>query len=443
MPVLGLAQTEGFAVPEHKVAEMAAEVAGALAAEFGDALLEPTPAQAEQVRRRIYGLLQSVGPRYGLRSGQVSEAAARIADQVLGYGFLEPLVQAAAEEKLNEVIVNPDGSVFAQPAGETLFWPVVVDPTGRAIWVPWGKEGNYRPYRPALLDVQVTVAKLLASVGVQASEANPIVSAKIPPSSRLPAGARVHVVVPPAAVGEYPAVNVRFYTARPVTDELLVDRWKMLSPRIAEALTRAVLDGRRIVVSGHTGVGKATLLSWLSSKIPDHERIVTAEDPAELYFDKPNRVTMEVQHGGVSGEFAVPMGALVTSAMRMTPSWLVVGEVRDGEAAHWLLRAQLSGHHGLSSIHAESAQDAVETFTLLINLSGNARYSRQALKELFARAVDLVVHIGLDPWGVRRVLTVHRVPRTLKAGNVDLRPWFRYDPDASTEDEPVWKEVEP
>lgn len=439
MPVLGLAQSTAFSIPEEKVAALAAEVAASLSAEFGDVLLEPDVQQAEQIRQRIHGLLQAAGPRHGLRTGQIAEAADRIANQVLGYGFLEPMLSAAAEQKISEIAVNPDGAVFVQPAGETEFFPAVLDPTGKVLWVAFEKARLFQPFRPSLLDVQVTAAKLLARAGIQVSEANPIASARIPPSRRLPAGARVHVVAPPVVVGEYPSVNVRFYTARPVDDDLLVHSWRMLSPRMAEALASSVREGQRVVVSGVTGSGKTTLMSWMISKIPDHKRIVTAEDPAELYFEKPNRVTMEVQHSG--REFTVPLGALVTSAMRMTPAWLVVGEVRDGDAAHWLLRAQLSGHHGLSSIHAESAEEAVETFTLLINLAGASRYSRQSLKELFARSVDLVVHIGLDPWGVRRVLTVHRVGKALKAGDVDLRPWFVFQPDRSTKEAPVWEEL--
>ena len=432
-------------ISEAVIGELAPEVAGTLAREFGSALLEPTPQQAELARRRINALVQALAPRHGLQPAQVAAVAQRLASQMLGYGFLEPFLEVASRGQLSEVLVNPDGRVFVQPAGETNFWPVVVDPAGRVQWLRPGREQGpgMNLYRPALIDVTVTLSKLLATVGEQSNEARPIVSVKLPPSTRLPAGARLHVVIPPVSVGRYPSVNCRFYVTQPVDDEQLIKQWRMLSPEMATFLKTVVQQAGtnieshgRIVVSGPTGTGKTTLLSWLLGQIPSHNRILTTEDPAELYFDQPNRVTLEVQHRGTDG--GISMLDLVTSSLRMTPQWLVVGEVRGGEALT-LLRAQMSGHNGLSSIHASSASDAVETFTLLVNLFGGSRYERRALKELFTRAVDYVIHVGLDAFGRRRVLTIHEVDKSLKGGNVWLLPRFEYDAAGSTAEEPAWQ----
>ncbi|MEA3308134.1 MAG: ATPase, T2SS/T4P/T4SS family [Chloroflexota bacterium] len=452
MPTFGLSsQATEQKVPPALLAEVAPQVAQQLATEFGGALLAPTDAERAAIRAQILQLVRRAGHQHGLQSGQLSALEEQVLALTLGYGFLEPFLNAAAAEEISEVVLNPAGALFVQPTESTEFWPVVSDPAGRLTWLAprSSRSGNLAGYCPSPLDVEVTLAKLLASVGAQANQTNPIVSVKLPPSPRLGAGARVHVVLPPVAVGAYPALNIRFYVAHPVDTELLVEKWRMLSPRIAAELRTIIqtagtdIDTQgRLVVAGATGSGKTTFLSWLISLIPPANRLLTAEDPAELYFDHPNRVTLEVQHadGREDSHQGVQMLELVTSAMRMTPAWLIVGEVRGAEALP-LLRAQMSGHNGLSTIHANSAENAAETFTLLVNLFGGSRYSRRALKELFIRSVDYIVQLGLDPYGKRRLLSLHRVAPQLHGGDIKLLPRFRYDRARSTAAQPVWQEV--
>lgn len=347
---------------------------------------------------------------------EVDALVRAVVSQVFGLGWLEALLDQAARGEITEVMLNPDGSVWVIPRGET--YPVRV------------------PIAPSVEEAQIVIDKLLAVVGRRMTEAEPIVSARIPRSPRLPSGARVHVVAPPIANGDYPALNVRFYEQRPVTREQIVDRWRAMSPEIADMLEGAVRAKLRIVIAGGTGSGKTTLLSYLAGTIPSEQRIVLVEDPSEIYVDHPHVVSLEARPATAEGKYEVSIGQLVTAAMRMTPRWwLIVGEIRRGDAAMWLFRAQMSDHPGLSTIHADSAEAMVATFATLLAL--DLRVDRASAADLFSRAVDIAVQVGFDPFGRRRVLEVNEVVRA-EGERVIFRPLARYDGAGSTADEPRW-----
>jgi pilus assembly protein CpaF len=264
----------------------------------------------------------------------------------------------------------------------------------------------------------------------------------LPRSERLPAGARVNVVAPPVANGPYPIVNVRLYEEEPVSPDRLLGRedWPpSLSEEMMDALAAAVQGHLRIMIAGGTATGKTTFLSAMASFIPKEERIVLAEDPAEVFIDHPHVVSMEGRPPSIEGKYGVGIGDLVTTAMRQTPRWLVVGEVRTGQAAVWLMRAQMSDHPGLSTIHADSPFAAVDTLGLLAQLDMGIRL--EATKHLITRAIDLFVQVGYDRWGVRRCLRIAQVRAELHHGHVYLDDVFRYDEQASTRDHPVWQKV--
>jgi pilus assembly protein CpaF len=126
----------------------------------------------------------------------------------------------------------------------------------------------------------------------------------------------------------------------------------------------------------------------------------------------------------------------VNDAMRMTPDWLVVGEVRTGDAAMSLFRAQMSDHPGLSTFHSESPNAAVHRLCVVMYADVGVRF--EASKSLFAEAVDLYVQLGRDRHGTRRTTQIAQVERELKGGNVQFTPLYLFDDDASTPDRPVW-----
>ena len=108
--------------------------------------------------------------------------------------------------------------------------------------------------------------------------------------------------------------------------------------------------------------------------------------------------------------------------MRMAPDWLIVGEVRTGQAALSLFRAQMSDHPGLSTFHAEGAQAAVHRMAVI--MFADAQVRMEAAKEIFVQAVDLVVQVG---WleGRRQILGVWETAPEMKAGNVVFRQVYK------------------
>ena len=421
--MLGYITQSQSLTPEDRDA-LIAEVASALAGRFPDMVVRGLKEEDRpRVREAARVLVTDAVARRGVNAAGVDvEGIVReVMAQAFGLGWLEPLLDMAAQGEITEIMLNPDGTVWTIPKGEVFPRPV-------------------QGLRPSPQAARVVVDKMLAVVGRRMTEAEPIVSAKLPRSERFPAGARVHVVAPPIANGEYPAVNIRFFEAKPVTRERMVNEWKMLPPAMADMLEDAVRRRLRIIVAGGTGTGKTTFLSFLANMIPPENRIVMAEDPAEIFLDRPHVVSLEARPANIEGKFGVDMGQLVTAAMRMTPRWwLIVGEVRRGDVGMWLFRAQMSDHPGLSTVHADSPREVVATFGTLLMLDLNVKLA--ATKDLFRRAVDIIVQIGFDPFGVRRVLEVVEVEPELRGGDVRFRPLWRYVAERSTRDNPVWEKV--
>ena len=402
--------------PEVEAA-IAAEVNQRLNAEFtpGDLLngtAEKKRAIGDTIKRHTSNALRSRNLR--VAPADETELAERLIAQTLGYGFLDRLLVAG---EVSEIAGNPDGSWWIMRRGSSTFEPLRV--------------------RPSVIEVTGVLNKILGPLGRRVTEAEPIVAGKLPATPQLPAGARLNIVAPPIANGAYPAVNLRFYEDRPVQRDLIVDRWQMLGPEVWDFLTQAIQHQARILISGSTGSGKTTLLSALAGTIPPSHRILLCEDPSEIFVDHPQLVRLEGRPPTAEGKYEVTMGSLVTSAMRMTPKWLVVGEIRVGAAALWLFRAQMSDHPGLSTIHSEGPETAVDTVCLLAQMT-EERVPFAATKLLFARAIDLIVQIGRPADGPRRVEQIVQVEPVLHEGEVVLTPLWQFD---GTREVPHWQRL--
>ena len=184
------------------------------------------------------------------------------------------------------------------------------------------------------------------------------------------------------------------------------------------------------MIAGGTGTGKTTLLSALANFIPPEERILLIEDPAEIVLDHPQVVSLEARPPSLEGKYGMAMGELVNAAMRMTPKWLIVGEVRIGAAGAALFSAQMSDHPGLSTIHALSPKAAVSRLALLMHLDATtAQVGTLTIKEMIAQALDLLVQIQYVN-GVRRITRVVEVAPDLRGGDVFLTDLWTFEPAA-------------
>jgi len=251
-------------------------------------------------------------------------------------------------------------------------------------------------------ELRNAIERILAPLGRRIDELSPMVDA------RLADGSRVNVVIPPLAV-DGPALSIRrFGASRPQAREL-VERGS-LSAAQCELLEGAVGDKRSILVSGGTGAGKTTLLNALSGFIDPGERIVTIEDAAELRLQQRHVVRLESRPASVEGKGEVTVRDLLRNALRMRPDRIVIGEVRGPEALD-LLTALNTGHEGaLSTLHANSAADALSRLETLALMAG-VGLPHEAIAEQVQRGVDLVVQVERRPDGSRRVAEIGEVVR--------------------------------
>ena len=187
-----------------------------------------------------------------------------------------------------------------------------------------------------------------------------------------------------------------------------------------------------------TRTGKTTLLSALCNFLPQTWRIVKIEDPEEIWIDRPTVQTVEARPQAVGTDVRpYTLADGVDDAMRMSPDYLVIGEVRDGVAAMSLFRGLMTGHSGACTFHADSPQEAAHR---LANVMGtDARVLPDQAYQMIADAVDVLVQIGIRK-EVRRVVEIARVCKDLREGEVGFEPLFRYRDDSPV-DVPSWEKM--
>ena len=223
--------------------------------------------------------------------------------------------------------------------------------------------------------------------------------------ARLPDGSRLHVVIP-EITSEHWAVNIRKHLLRRLGLQDLANLGVM-STAIAAQLTDAVRNGLNIIVSGGTQAGKTTLLNALTSEIPISQRVITIEEVFELHPNVPDLVQMQTRSPNLQGEGEIPLRKLIKEALRMRPSRIVIGEVREAEALD-LLIALNSGLPGMGTIHANSARDAITKLQTLPLLAGE-NISHKFIAPTVASAIDLVIQVSLAPDGFRRIIEIASV----------------------------------
>jgi pilus assembly protein CpaF len=184
--------------------------------------------------------------------------------------------------------------------------------------------------------------------------------------------------------------------------------FETLAPPMAEVLTGAVRARLNVLISGGTGTGKTTLLNILSEAIPPTERIITIEDSAELQLHQTHVVRLETRPASIEGTGLVTQRDLVRNALRMRPDRIIIGEVRGSEVLD-MLQAMNTGHDGsLSSIHANSARDALTRLETMVLMSGISIPER-AIREWVCSALDLIIQLARFSDGTRKVVRVSEI----------------------------------
>lgn len=276
--------------------------------------------------------------------------------------FLRPIEHLILDDGISEIMVNGSIRVF-------------IERQGRVEEV----EGVSIPER----SLQVAVRNIARALGDEISEEKPVLD------SRLPDGSRVAAVIPPCSVGGT-TLTIRKFQSRLFTADELV-RVGSMPVHVLDILQHSIERHENILISGGTGTGKTTMLNALAFFVAEEDRIVLIEDTSEIQIAKRNLVRFEARREQASLP-AVTIRDLLRATLRHRPDRIILGEVRGGEAFD-LLQALNTGHSGtLSTIHANSAQQALARFTSCVLQSG-VELPYAAVRRNIGDAVHILLHL--------------------------------------------------
>jgi pilus assembly protein CpaF len=374
----------------------------ALFARLGSRLFDSS-LSASQLHAYVMQELEQViaGEQVPLTRAERQRIVSAVSDDILGYG---PIEEYLADPTVTEVMVNALEPIYVERAGK------LVRTDSR-----FTSDEHLRR----------VIERIVSEVGRRIDESSPMADA------RLADGSRVNAIIPPLALYG-PALTIRKFSRRAFDVDDLIGLGT-LNHELAEFLARCVEGRLNILVSGGTGTGKTTLLNVVSSMIPDHDRIVTIEDAAELQLKQSHIVRLETRPPNIEGRGEVKARDLVRNALRMRPDRIIVGEVRGGEALD-MLQAMNTGHDGsLSTLHANSPRDALARLETMVLMAG-IELPVRAIREQAASAVDLLVHLSRLRDGTRRVTQVCEV-NGMEGDVITLSDLYLFDYRAGVDDE--------
>ena len=321
--------------------------------------------------------------------GNVARAEKSVWDTVAGFG---PLQQYFDDPTVEEIWINEPTRVFVARGGVAELTTTLL--TGD--------------------EVRDLVERMLKSSGRRVDLSSPFVDAVLPDGSRL------HVVIPDIT-REHWHVNVRKFIVKADSLDDLV-RLGTVTRQAAKFLEAAVASGLNVLVAGGTQAGKTTMLNCLASAIPARERVVTCEEVFELKIPMRDVASMQCRQPSLEGTGEVPLRRLVKEALRMRPSRIIVGEVRQAESLD-LLIALNSGLPGMCTIHANSAREAITKMCTLPLLAGENVGSRFVVPTV-AGSIDIVVHAALERDGTRRIREIAAVPGRVEGDVIEIADLF-------------------
>jgi pilus assembly protein CpaF len=299
-----------------------------------------------------------------------------ICNDVLGYGPLEPLLE---RDDISDIMVNGAERVFIEVKGRVQLTNI-----------------RFRD-NAQLMNV---CQRIVSQVGRRVDESSPICDA------RLPDGSRVNVIAPPLAI-DGPTLTIRKFKKDKLKMQNLVE-FGSITQEGAEVLSVIGACRCNTLISGGTGSGKTTLLNCLTGFIDTHERIITAEDAAELQLQQPHVVRLETRPPNLEGQGEITMRDLVRNCLRMRPERIIVGEVRGPEAFD-LLQAMNTGHDGsMGTLHANSPREALQRLESMITMGGFNLPSK-TIREMIVGSIDVIVQAARLRDGSRKITHITEV----------------------------------
>jgi pilus assembly protein CpaF len=311
-----------------------------------------------------------------LNAGERRNLVRDIQYEMLGLGPLEPLLE---DPTVSDILVNTASRVYVERRGRLELTDIRFDDNDHLLKI---------------------IDKIVSRVGRRIDESSPMVDA------RLADGSRVNAVIPPLAI-DGPILSIRRFSARPLMVQDLIAH-RSMSEEMAQFLGGLSQGKINILISGGTGSGKTTLLNLLSGFIATDERIVTIEDAAELQLQQPHVVRLETRPPNIEGRGEVSQRALVRNALRMRPDRIILGETRGSEALD-MLQAMNTGHEGsMTTIHANTARDALARLESMIAMAG-VDLPAKAARSQVASAVGVIVQSNRLSDGTRKLTSIHEI----------------------------------
>lgn len=301
------------------------------------------------------------------------------------YGALQPLLE---DNEIEEIWINSPQRIFVARNGRSELTNIVLTAS----------------------QLQAIMDRILMWCGRRIDLAHPFVDA------RLPDGSRLHITIP-QITAEHWAINIRKHLMRGKNLEGLMELG-VFDDIVKRRLESIVESRQNILVSGSTQAGKTTLLNALASTVSLSDRIVTIEEVFELKPRVPDCVAMQTRGASLDGVGEVSIRRLIKEALRMRPSRLIIGEIREAESLD-LLIALNSGIPGMATIHANSAREAIRKLQVLPMLAGE-NITQEFITPAVANAIDYVIHVGLDQDGTRRLLQLCKVNKRVENLNIEI-----------------------
>ena len=315
--------------------------------------------------------------------------AEHIALHISGFGSLQPLLE---DPEVEEIWINEPDRIFVARNGRSELTNVILDE----------------------IEVRGLVERMLAASGRRVDLSNPFVDATLPDGSRL------HVAIPDITRKHW-SVNIRKFIMGTKSLDGLVQAGT-ITDQAAAFLQACVLAGLNIIVAGATQAGKTTLMNALLNSAPSSERVITCEEVFELQLTSPDWVALQTRQASLEGTGEITLRRLIKEALRMRPSRLVIGEVRQEEALD-LLVAMNAGMPSMCSIHANGAREAISKLCLLPMLAGS-NVSAEFVIPTVASVVDIVVHTALQLDGTRKVQQITSVTGRVEGSNIETGEIF-------------------
>ena len=350
---------------------------------------------SEELSREIGFVIESLIVEEGVPLNQTEKTRMiiEVQHETFGLGPLEPLL---ADPDISDILVNNCGSVYVERKGKLTKTNVI--------------------FRDNKHLMQI-IERIVSKVGRRIDESSPYVDA------RLADGSRVNAIIPPLAI-DGPVLSIRRFGLDPLkmNDLLLLGS---IDERMKIILEGAVKKRLNIIISGGTGTGKTTMLNVLSEYIPESERIITIEDSAELILKQQHVVRLETRPPNIEGRGEVTQRDLVKNALCMRPDRIVLGEVRGGEALD-MLQAMNTGHDGsISTVHANSARDALARLDTMVLMAGMDLPER-AIREQIASAINIVIQLIRFSDGTRKVTKISEITG-MEGSTIVMQDIFYFD----------------